>query len=260
VLIAALSTVAAAALALLGLYHYRRVRIAEFARRAVCECSDPRDAAFMLARAIFSGVGRRHKDPVFISSLLRPLGASPVTVLRHGGCCSGLHRLYITALDTLGIRSAQVTVLRRVDPAHAHCLVQVAIGSTDFLIDVDYGVWMRHADGRPMGLIDLQHGIAPVIEPFVFGQVAPYVGSTRTRAPGFPAVDYYNFDYELSCTANWAESALRRGVYAVLKPLTRGGIDRLLLPASLEWPELLLAFSLCAGALAVLILQTLATH
>jgi len=101
VLIAALSTVAAAALALLGLYHYRRVRIAEFAHRAVRECTEPRDAAFMLARAIFSGVGRRHKDPVFISSLLRPLGASPVTVLRYGGCCSGLHRLYITALDTL---------------------------------------------------------------------------------------------------------------------------------------------------------------
>lgn len=258
-LIAALSTVAAAALLLLGLYHYRRVRIADFARRAVCDSSDPRDAAFALARAIFSGVGRRHKDPVFISTLLRPLGASPVTVLRHGGCCSGLHRLYITALDTLGIRAAQITVLRRVDPAHAHCLVQVAIHDTDFLIDVDYGVWLRHADGRPLGLIDLQRGISPAIEPFVFGQVAPYAGSSRTRAPGFPAVDYYRFDYELSCTANWAETALRRGVYAVLKPLTRGGIDRMLLPASLEWPELLLAFALCAGALGLFVLQTLAT-
>lgn len=258
-LIAALSTIATAVLLLLGLYHYRRVRIAEFARRAVCGGSDPREAAFTLARAIFSSVSRRHQDPVFISALLRPLGASPVTVLRQGGCCAGLHRLYITALDTLGIRSAQITVLRRVDPARAHCLVQVAIADTDFLIDVDYGVWMRHADGRPMGLLDLQRGIAPVIEPFVVGQVAPYAGSTRTRAPGFPAVDYYRFDYELSCTANWAESPLRRGVYAVLKPLTRGGIDRMLLPASLEWPELLLAFALCVGALGLVLLQSLAT-
>lgn len=254
-LIGVLSAAAIAALILLGLYHFRRVRVAQFARRATSGINCPREAAFVLGRTIFSGVGRRHKDPVFVSRLLRPLGASPLAVLEHGGCCSGLHRLYITALDTLGIRSAQITVMRRVDPAHAHCLVQVAIGDTDFIIDVDYGVWLHRPDGGPMGLIDLQRGVTPVIEPFVFGAVAPYAGSTRTRAPGFPTVDYYRFDYELSCTANWAESALRRLVYAVMKPLTRGWIDRMLLPASLEWPELLLAFALCASALLVIVLQ-----
>ena len=242
-----------AALALLALYYRRRAQIARYARANVSTPDDQRQAAFALAASIFTGVGRRNKDPHFLSRLLAPLGPSPVAVLSQGGCCSGIHRLFITALDTLGIASAQITVLRRVAPALAHCLVQVQVGDTSYLIDADYGVWLHDGQGRPLSLVDLQRGVVPVIEPFVADGVARYVGSDRSRPPGFPDREYYRFDYELTRTANWAEGPIRRIAYCVLKPLTRGGIDRLLLPPALEWPELLLAGTLCALALTMLV-------
>ncbi len=249
----------AAAIALLSLYYWRRAQIARFARAIVSPSLDPRQVAFALGEAIFTGIGRRGKDPLFLTRILAPLGPSPVAVLRHGGCCSGIHRLFITALDTLGIPASQITVLRRVAPALAHCLVQVKIGDTPYLIDADYGVWLHDGCGRPLSLLDLQRGAVPVIEPFVAGGVARYVGSARTRPPGFPDRDYYRFDYELTRTANWAEGPVKRIAYFVLKPLTRGRIDRLLLPASLEWPELLLACALCTVAATMLVVaQTLA--
>jgi hypothetical protein len=247
-LLLVLAAAVTAALVLLALYYHRRLQVARFARAVVLPCgAAAHEVAFALGRAIFTDVGRLPKDPVFLSRLLAPLGASPVTVLRKGGCCSGLHRLYITALDTLGIRSAQVTVLRRVNPEHAHCFVQVRAGGSSYLIDVDYGVWFHDERGMPLGLSDLQRGVTPVIEPFASG-VARYVGSAHTRPPGFPDRDYYRFDYELTRTANWAEGPVKRLAYFVLKPLTGGRIDRLLLPPALEWPELLLAVALCGCA------------
>lgn len=109
------------AMTLLCTYHLRRRRIAEFARHLTQGIGSQREAAFALAREIFGGVKRRGRDPVFLSRVLAPLGASPVTILRKGGCRSGVHRLFITSLDTVGIRAAQVTVFRRADPAAAQC-------------------------------------------------------------------------------------------------------------------------------------------
>src|SRR5690348_15568307 len=51
----------------------------------------------------------RSEDPRFIPiAALDILGGTPVSILRRGGCCSGLSRLYITGLATLGIKAAQV--------------------------------------------------------------------------------------------------------------------------------------------------------
>ena len=249
---------AVAATALLCVYHLRKVRLAEFARRATRGSRSQRDAAFALATAIFGEV-KRGRDPAFLLPLLAPLGGSPTTILKKGGCCSGVHRLFITSLDALGIRAAQVVVYRRADPAAAHCLVQVIAEGTNLLIDADYGVWYCHPDGGPIDLAGLRSGLRPAIVPFVLDRQAGYVDSSRTRSAGYPDREYYRFDYDLTRTANWAESRLKRACYAVLHPLTRGRVDYLLLPAILEWPEVLLAAALCGATILLLAARAL-TH
>ncbi len=248
---------AGAATALLCLYRLRKMRIAEFAHRATRGSRSQREAAFELARAIFGEV-KRGRDPAFLMPLLAPLGGSPVTILKRSGCCSGVHRLFITSLDTLGIRAAQVTVYRRADPAAAHCMAQVTVEDAKFLIDVDYGVWLRHPDGGPLDQAGLRAGLVPVIEPFVLDSEARYADSARTRSAGYPDREYYRFDYSLARTANWAETPLKRAFYAVLRPMTRGRVDYLLLPAILEWPEVLLAAALCGAAILLLAARALA--
>lgn len=244
----------AAAIGLLCAYRVRRQRIAEFARRATRGCQSQREIAFALATTIFAEV-KRGCDPAFLFPLLAPLGGSPVAILKNGGCCSGVHRLYIAALDTLGIRAAQVTVFRRADPAAAHCLAQASLDDANVLIDVDYGVWLRHPDGGPVDLAGLRAGLRPVIVPFVLDREAQSASGGHSRGPGYPDREYYRFDYGLTRTANWAESPLKRAVYAALYPLTGGRVDLLLLPPILEWPEVLLG-----GALCVLAVLLLAAH
>jgi hypothetical protein len=249
---------AVASTALLCLHRLRRLRIAEFARRATQGSESQRDAVFSLGRAIFGGVKRRGQDPAFLTPLLAPLGASPTTILARGGCCSGMHRLFITSLDSIGIRAAQVTVYRRANPAAAHCLAQVVVDSANILVDVDYGVWLHHPDGGPIDLAGLRSGVTPVIEPFVLDREASYADSARTRSAGYPDREYYRFDYCLTRTANWAETRAKRALYAVLYPLTRGRVDYLLLPPILEWPEILLAAVLCGVTVALLAIRALA--
>ena len=234
---------AVGAVVLMCTYRLRRLRIAEFAQRVTQGSRSQRDATFALGSAIFAKV-KRGRDPVFLTPLLASLGGSPTTILSKGGCCSGVHRLFITALDTLGIRAAQVTVYRRADDA-AHCLAQVTVESANILIDVDYGVWLHHPDGGPIDLAGLRSGLTPAIVPFVLDGKAPYADSARTRSAGYPGGDYYRFDYRLTRTANWTETRLRGVLYAVLRPLTRGRVDCLMLPPILEWPEVLLAAGLC---------------
>ena len=163
----------AAATASLCAYHLRKLRIAEFARHVTRGSQSQHEATLALARAIFSEV-KRGRDPAFLLPLLASLGGSPPTILKAGGCCSGVHRLFITALDTLGIRAAQVTVYRREDPAAAHCLAQVRTESANMLIDVDYGVCLQHPDGGPIDLAGLRSGVRPAIHPFVFDRQASY--------------------------------------------------------------------------------------
>lgn len=235
------------ALALLCAYRLRKSRLTKFARQATLGSHSQHDAVFALGRAIFTGV-KRGRDPVFLTSWLAPFGASPTTILERGGCCSGIHRLFITSLDTLGIRSAQVTVYRRADPAAAHCLAQVALGTGNILIDVDYGVWLQHPNGGPIDLAGLRSGAAPAIARFVLDRQAHYADSSRTRSAGYPDRDYYRFDYSVTRTANWAISPLRRALYVLLYRVTKGHVDCLLLPPVLEWPEMLLAVALSAVA------------
>ncbi|HXW74026.1 MAG TPA: hypothetical protein VEK10_04350 [Steroidobacteraceae bacterium] len=237
-------------------YHLRRRNIAAFARRATQGSASEREAAFALGRMIFADVKRRGRDPILIP-LLAALGASPSTILRKGGCCSGVHRLFIACLDSIGIRSAQITVFRRKDPAAAHCLVQVAADGTNILIDVDYGVWLRQPDGRPIDLLGLRSGLTPVIEPFVLDRKASYVDGQRSRPAGYPDREYYLFDYELTRTANWAETWMRRALYPLLHRLTAGRVDCLLLPPICEWPEVLVAAGLCTSALGLLVARAL---
>jgi hypothetical protein len=242
--------------ALLCTYQVRRRRIAEFARRVTRNSHSQRDAAFALARVIFGGVKRARRDPVFLVPILRQLGGSPTTILKEGGCCSGVQRLFITALDTIGIRAAQITVYRRADPAAAHCLAQVRVEGENIIIDADYGVWLRRPDGQPIDLSALRAGLVPTIEPFALECEAPFAevrsDGKRSRPAGYPDREYYRYDFGLTRTANWAETRLKRIVYALLHPLTRGRVDCLLLPPILEWPEILLATALCFAAVGLL--------
>lgn len=248
---AAMVALGLCAMALLGVYRLRKLRIAQFARNATHDSRSQHDAAFQLGRLMFGEIKRRHHDPPFLMPLLAPLGPSPVTVLKEGGCCSGVNRLFITCLDTMGIRAGQITVYRRADPAHAHCLAQVAVDTAILLIDVDYGVWLCRPDGAPLDLAGLRSGVTPTIEPFVLDREAPYANSPRTRPAGYPDREYYRFDYILTRNANWAETRPRRVFYAVLRPLTRGRVDCVLVPPIFEWPEVLLAAVLC-GVIGVL--------
>jgi hypothetical protein len=80
----------------------------------------------------------------------------------------------------------------------------------------------------------------------------------RRERLGTPIASTIAFDYNLTRTANWAETWPKRAVYGVLHPVTRGRVDYLLLPAILEWPEVLLAAALCGAAILVLAARALA--
>lgn len=238
------------ALALLWMYRQRRLYIARFARGAIRGCHSDLDAAFALGRAIFSSV-KRGPDPVFLTRILAPLGASPTSVLEEGGCCSGIHRLFITCLDAIGIRAAQVT-LYRAGPEAAHCLAQVETATGRFIIDVDYGIWLKHPSGGPIGLAELRAGVSPIIERFVLDSQAHAVGGAEPpRSAGYPNHKYYHFDFILTRTANWTKSPIRRSLYGALHRLTKGRVDCLLLPPILEWPEVLLAIAFTTVELAM---------
>lgn len=225
------------------LYRLRRARIERFARIVTEGTASPRDAVFQLARTLFLTV-TRGPDPTFLVKFLTPLGPSPVAVLDHGGCCSGIHRLFIASLDAIGVRSAQITVYRQPGPVATHCLVQVAL-SPPLIIDVDYGVWYTHFNGHALNLVDLHSGVRPVFEPFV--QARPVDGKF-SEPPGYPSDPYYDFDFSSTRTANWTKTPVRRAIYRVLHVLTQGRVNRILLPPVCEWPEMILAVALVAIA------------
>jgi hypothetical protein len=243
-----LVAISAVLAALIITFHLRRRRLTAFSTRIVSNSHSQREATFALASYLFSEV-KRARDPPFLTSLLAPIGASPPSVLEHGGCCSGIHRLFITSLDTLGIHSAQLTLYRRVERVAGHCIAQVAVNSEKLIIDVDYGVWLRHPNGNSLSLEELRAGVAPVIEPFVFDKQARAADGSEVRDPGYPPCPYFDFDYRLTRTANWTMSLLRRVVYPVLAVLTRGRVDVFLVPPLFEWPEVLLACALSAAVI-----------
>jgi len=242
------------AAALLAVYHTRRARIAAFARTVTRGSRSVEEAVFALARVLYVTLPRR-TDPKFTSILA--LGASPVAVLRLGGCCAGIHRLFITALDAIGVSASTITVYRP-GPDAAHRLAQVHLAEDSLIIDVDYGICYRRPDGRGVSLAELRAGVAPVLHSFMPEGSPLRVQGNYSCPPGrYPGGPYYAFDYRLTRTANWTVSRMRRLAYSVLYPLTDGRVDGLQLPPVLEWPEVLMAIICAAGAALLLALHTL---
>lgn len=220
-------------MALLGQFVLDRWRLGRFVRAAVlAERGDLRAAALRLGGVVFNQVKRLGDDPYFLVPFLGPLGATPTAVIREGGCCSGMSRLYITALHQLGVSAAQVTVYHAAGNAQ-HCLVEVNLGSERVIVDPSYGFSYHDADGGPLGLEQLRRGCIP-----------HFRSLPGTQETHYPRNDYYDFSYSHTRTANWTKSGVRRLAYRVLHRVTRGGIDTLRLHPLMEWPQLLLAAAL----------------
>ena len=85
-------------------YRLRRVRIRQFAHAVTQGAGSQRDAVFALGRTLFLEKARCENPRPFLTKFLAPLGPSPIAVLKQGGCCSGVTRLFIASLDTIDIR------------------------------------------------------------------------------------------------------------------------------------------------------------
>jgi hypothetical protein len=205
-----------------------------FARAHVAEARDPWRRAHALAGAIHACVARRDDDPLFLSTALAPIGAAPMTVVRDGGCCSGISRLYILALDAIDVSAAQVTLYHK-DGHAQHCLVEVTVNETRQVIDPTYGFAFETHDGRPMSLDALQAGNVPRFVPL-----------PQSSATSYPRNEYYAFNYAATKTANWTRSWQRRLAYHALSAWRVISVDRLRVPAALEWPHLILAAGIAA--------------
>jgi hypothetical protein len=236
---------------LLIAYRLRRAAIRQFARAVTQDAVSQRDAVFELGRTLFLMV-KAGPDPAFLTKFLAPLGPSPPAVLKQGGCCSGIHRLFIASLDTIDIRATQIAVY---GPFSPHCLAQVALTSGPLMIDVDYGVWYRHPNGGALGIQDLRSGVTPVIEQFIDPQV-PRPG--RHVRPGYPNVPYYDFDFLVTRTANWTKTRARRAAYRLLQHVTQGRVNTFPMPPICEWPEILVAAALF-GLSGILVVAELAS-
>src|SRR5262245_10833772 len=185
----------------------------------------PLDTALRLGGAIYIRIMRTADDPFFLLPTLRPLGGTPLSVLRRGGCCSRISRLYIVCLDLLGIRAAQVT-LYLVNGEAQHCLVEVVLPTMRLLVDPTYGFSFHSPSGQPLGLEDLRAGATP--------KFVPLPGS---RMSAYPDNDYYRFSFAETRTANWTKSMARRAVYRALRRAGGEWIDRTRLHPLLEWPQ-----------------------
>ena len=221
------------------LLHWRRERrvIHQFALGATRGERNPGRAALALAAVIHRRIPRG-KDHAFLGlEFPALLGATPGDVLRRGGCCSGLSRLYVIALRTLGIEAAQVTLYHESGTAR-HALVEVRIGTDHWIIDPTYGFHYVDQTGRPLGLAALRAGTIPHFRPL-----------GEDGSDGYPRNTYYAFDYVRSKTANWTMTLGRRLSYPPLRLLTRGWIDTLRQPGFLEWPQLVVAAGIAVAAL-----------
>ena len=221
--------------ALLWQFMLERSRVRTFALEATRGTRNAAGAARELARVIHASIVRRDDDPPFLHPALAVIGASPSAVLRHGACCSGIARLYILALDALGISATQVALYHASGKAQ-HCLVEVIIDGDRQLIDPTYGVAFESGDSQPLGLTDVQAGREPRL-----------VSIRDGGAGGYPPNEYYRFDYTQTKTANWTRTWQRRSVYAVLRRLV--DVDRLPMPVALEWPHVIVGGLLIFGTI-----------
>ncbi|MBL8039517.1 MAG: hypothetical protein JNN16_18655 [Nitrospira sp.] len=218
-------------LGLLAHSYLERECIKDFAKKAVRKHKDPLARVLALAGFIYYNLsGKARTDPYFIPiPLFNNLGGTPGSILKKGGCCSGLTRLTIVALKTLGIDAGSITLCLPSGQAQ-HCLLEVTLPTQNVLIDPTYGLYFVDELGRGMGLTKLQSGARPS-----FARL-PY--SIQTS---YPENKYYEFDYRKTKTANWTKSRLRRILYRILVCATNGTIDQIKQPAFLEWPQFVLA-------------------
>jgi len=224
---------------LLAHYCSERRLVRRFALGATRGEQNPGRAALALATVIHQRIPRG-KDHAFLGLEVPAwLGATPGEVLRRGGCCSGLSRLYVLALRSLGIRAAQVTLYHESGLAR-HALVEVRIGADSWIVDPTYGFHYVDDSGRPLGLEALRAGAVPHFCPFTPG-----------GSDGYPLNNYYAFDYQRSKTANWTLTLGRRLTYPTLRLLTAGGIDTLRQPGFLEWPQLVVAGGVMAALICI---------
>lgn len=219
--------------ALIAHWAVERHRLRRFVRSLGPLPAEPRRLALEVAGRLFARP-HRHDDLPYLLEALAPLGATPGSLIAQGGCCSGMSRLYILCLSQLGIRAHQITLYHRAGHAQ-HCLVEVVLPDGPLIADPIYGLSYTDEAGRPIGLEDLRRGATP--------RFASLPHSDRSM---YPANDYYAFAFRLSRTANWTKSWCRRQTHGLLIPLTRGGVDRLRVPAILEWPQVLLGTILTA--------------
>jgi hypothetical protein len=203
----------------------------------------PLVTALHLGGAIYTQAIRAADDPVFLLPLLRSLGGTPLSVLRQGGCCSGISRLYIVCLDLLGIRAAQVTLYHITGRAQ-HCMVEVALSNRRLLIDPTYGFAFQSTAGEPLGIDDLRAGAVP--------RFCSLPGSSRSA---YPDNDYYQFAFAETRTANWTQTRLRRATYRTLRRVSGTWIDCMRLHPLLEWPQVLLLGALTSLLAAIAVVQ-----
>jgi len=225
----------------------RRARrsLVGFAQSIAQTNTSPREAVLAAAARVYALPPR--SDPVFISSVLRPFGASPDAVIQCGACCSGKSRLLILALAELGICSYQITVYHQ-DGHAQHCLVEACIAKERLIVDPSYGIYYAAPDGRDVSLADLQNGVQFVHKPI-----------SADRPWGYPDDPYYDFDYRATKTANWTATPLRRFAYRALRAAFGSSVDRLRVPPLLEWPHHIAAvFALVGGTFVSLVLAAVA--
>jgi hypothetical protein len=215
-----------------------RRRLSRFVSAFGDHRATPRLLALEVAGRLFA---HRHldDDPPYLLKVLAPLGASPGALIRRGGCCSGMSRLYIHVLSQLGIPAHQITLYHR-SGLGRHCLVEVRLPDGPLIADPCYGFHYAGPAGGALGLADLQRGAQP-----------QFVALPHSDKRAYPSHEYYDFDLTLSKTANWSLSRFRMLVYAFLKTVTRGRIDRLRVPVLLEWPQVLLALFAAMGLAAL---------
>jgi hypothetical protein len=225
----------------LGLLVQRRRdlgRLREFVREVYRSRATVKELVLSFTRGVHL-IPDVRTDASFCPRLFGPLGATPSAVLHLGDCCSGRSRLLILALHEIGIRAYQITLYHRAGHAQ-HCLVEACFGGQSLIVDPSYGVYYEGPRREPISLRDLQMGIPPTCIPLV-----------DDRPCGYPSNDYYDFDFRASKTANWTKSRLRRVTYLVLRTVTNGAVDRLQIPAFLEWPQHL--FIVIAAIVAIVV-------
>jgi hypothetical protein len=227
-------------------YRSEKRALCAFARSSVPSSATIFGRALDLAGRVYVQIPRS-TDPRFIPvAALDIIGGTPISILRRGGCCSGLTRVYVTGLGTLGIKAAQVSLYHATGKSQ-HALAEVSLGAHHVIVDPTYGFYYVDGHGTPIGLAELRQGIKPEYRKLPHSERRPPRGLRTSES--YPANDYYNFDFSCTKTANWTKTVVRRSAYRLLRVLTRGRIDTLRQPLWMEWPQIIVATSVAAGVL-----------